>query len=459
MGLTPTRKIAIGATLAATLAALAGVSIATASSSSAATGCGVLFDDFNYSSRTDAALSQRGWSIRSQAGGPGVSGASWLADNVSFPTVDGQKVAQLKAVTNGTAGGTSHAEFSQSNRRFFEGTYLARIKFSDAPASGTDGDHINQTFYTISPLAAPMDPNYSEMDFSEYLPNGGWGEAGPINYQTTWYTYVADPWYADNQHSQQAKSINGWHDVMATVSGGHVKYYIDGALVGDHSGKVYPRQNMSIDFNQWFIDLAGHSSGTSTYLESIDYLYHAKKQVLTPAQATTVINNYRSSGTTHTDSVVSANDCDPGTPPNQPTTPPNQPTTPPPASGATMLQSNFSGRCIDIPNGVPTAGSVLQQWDCNGTDAQKWAFQSDGTLRAMGKCMDPAGGALANGTPIQLADCNGNAVQRFTLTAARTLQNVSSGRCVDIKDWNGSNGAKLQLWDCAGTSNQIWGKL
>jgi len=457
MGLSPTRKIAIGATLAATAAALTGISLVTAPSSSAATGCGVLFDDFNYSSGTDAALSQRGWSIRSNSGGPGVPGASWLSGNVSFPTVDGQKVAQLKAVTNGTAAGTSHAEFSQSNRRFFEGTYLARIKFSDAPASGNDGDHVNQTFYTISPLAAPMDPTYSEMDFSEYLPNGGWGEAGPINYQTTWYTYVADPWYADNQHSQQARSINGWHDVMATVSGGHVKYYIDGALVGDHSGKVYPRQNMSIDFNQWFIDLAGHSGGASTYLQSVDYVYHAKKQVLSPAQATAAINSYRSGGTTHTDNVVTTNDCDAGTPPT--TNPPTNPPTTPPATGATMLQSNFSGRCIDIPGGVPNAGTLLQTYDCNGTDAQKWAFQSDGTLRAMGKCMDPAGGALANGTPIQLADCNGNAVQRFTLTAARTLQNVSSGRCVDIKDWNGSNGAALQLWDCAATANQIWGKL
>jgi hypothetical protein len=245
---------------------------------------------------------------------------------------------------------------------------------------------------------------------------------------------------------------------MATVSGGHVKYYIDGSLVGDHSGKVYPRQNMSIDFNQWFIDLAGHAGGSSTWLQSVDYVYHAKKQVLSPAQATAAISGYRSSGTAHADSVVSTNDCDPGVPPGtQPPT--NPPATTPPAAGATMLQSNFSGRCIDIPGGVATAGTPLQTWDCNGSDAQKWSFASDGTVRAMGKCLDPAGGALANGTTVQLADCNANPVQRFTLTAARTLVNVSSGRCVDIKDWVGTNGARLQLWDCAGTSNQIWGKL
>jgi hypothetical protein len=303
MGLS--RKIVVGVSAAA----LSAVGIAFAPSSEAAAACGVLFDDFAYASRTDPALAQRGWSIRGTAGGPGVPGAAWRPDNVSFPTVDGQRVAQLAARTDGTAAGTSHAEFSLSNRRFFEGTYLARIKFADAPVSGPDGDHVNQTFYTISPLAAPRDPNYSELDFSEYLPNGGWGEAGPINYQTTWYTYVADPWYADNQHSQQARSIAGWHDVMATVGGGHVRYYIDGVLVGDHSGKYYPRQNMSIDFNQWFIDLAGHAGGASVWQESIDYVFHAKRQTLTPQQANERVAAFRGQGTTHTDNVVAANDC------------------------------------------------------------------------------------------------------------------------------------------------------
>jgi beta-glucanase (GH16 family) len=122
------------------------------------------------------------------------------------------------------------------------------------------------------------------------------------------------------------------------------------------------------------------------------------------------------------------------------------------------LKSNFSNRCIDIPNANPADGARLQMWDCNGSAAQKWAPNSDGTLRAMGKCMDPAGGALTNGTPIQLVTCNGNPVQRFTLSAAGDLVNVSANKCVDIKDWNSANGATLQLWDCGGTTNQKWTK-
>jgi len=127
---------------------------------------------------------------------------------------------------------------------------------------------------------------------------------------------------------------------------------------------------------------------------------------------------------------------------------------PPPTGNA--LRSTFSGRCIDIPGANPVDGARLQMYDCNGTTAQQWTANGDGTLRAMGKCMDPAGGALAYGTPIQLVTCNGNPVQRFTLSAAGDLVNVSANRCVDIKDWNSANGAALQLWDCAGTSNQKW---
>jgi beta-glucanase (GH16 family) len=129
---------------------------------------------------------------------------------------------------------------------------------------------------------------------------------------------------------------------------------------------------------------------------------------------------------------------------------------PPPTGNA--LKSNFNGRCIDIPGANPVDGARLQMYDCNGTDAQKWTFNSDGTLRAMGKCMDPAGGALSNGTPIQLVTCNGNPVQRFTLSGAGDLVNLSANRCVDIKDWNSANGAQLQLYDCSGGSNQKWTK-
>jgi hypothetical protein len=372
------RSILIGS-LAAMLSAAGAVAVATAPSAAAAD-CGRLFDDFSYASSSDAALTRNGWVPRSYQGGPGVPGANWSPNNISFPTADGQKVLQLTAYTDGTAGGTGHAELYTAQKRYFEGTYASRVKFTDTPASGADGDHINQTFFTISPLNGDLDPTYSELDISEYLPNGGWGETGPINYQTTWYTYRNEPWFADNVHSEQRSSLAGWHDLVAQVSGGHVKYYIDGVLVGDHSGKFYPRQTMTINWNLWFIDTAAHTGGRSTYVQQVDWAFFAKNQVLSPAQVTGQASSYRSAGTTFVDTVDASGTCsNPTTPPTTPTTtpptttPPTTPTVPPGTSCSTAPAWNISqvytgGQVVrhersryGDPNG-PKSGDGVHLW-------------------------------------------------------------------------------------------------
>jgi carbohydrate binding protein with CBM5/12 domain len=337
------RRAAFGAallTVAGSLVAFAGTSDAAA----AAAGC-AFFDDFAYSSRTDPAFTANGWTARGEAGGPGVPGATWSADNITFPTVDGQKAAQLAAATDGTAAGTVQAEFHQVQQRFFNGTYASRIKFQDTPVSGTDGDHVNETYFTIGPAQRyNYDPLYSELDFSEYLPNGGWGVTGSINYQTSWNGYQEDPWAPHNAHSQQAGSINGWHTVVGQVGGGHVKYFIDGVQVGDHTVDdqtgtfpVYPRVPMTLNYNLWFIDTAGHTSGTSTYQEAVDWTYYVKDTTVAPADMTAQAAAYRSAGTTHTDTLGSAT-CPTAPPPTtptttRPTTPPTIPPTTPPTSG------------------------------------------------------------------------------------------------------------------------------
>jgi hypothetical protein len=436
----------MAAVVVTTAAGIAVAELSTAQPSDAAVTCGVLFDDFAYQSTGDPALTQRGWHVRTNTGGPGVPGATWPSTNVSFPTVDGRRVAQLQATTNGTAAGTTHAEFSLRDRRFFEGTYLARIKFADAPVSGPDGDIVNQTFYTISPLRYPFDPIYSELDFAEYLPNGGWGESGPTNFQTSWYTYQAEPWVQDREYTKQNRSMAGWHDIMATVGNGQITYYVDGQVVGTHGGKFYPRQNMSIDFNQWFIDLTGHQGGgTSVWQQSIDYVFHAKRQILTPAQATARIDAYRSAGTLHADNVTGDNGCSP-----DPAPPGNPP------SGGDQVMSNWNNKCIDVPNSNFNDGQQLSVWDCHGGANQKFEFVN-GTLRTQNnKCMDVAWGSRDNGAAIQLVTCNGNPAQQFVLNNAGDLVNPQADKCVDIAGWNGNNGALLHQWQCTGGANQKW---
>ena len=73
--------------------------------------------------------------------------------------------------------------------------------------------------------------------------------------------------------------------------------------------------------------------------------------------------------------------------------------------GAGPIRGN-GAKCIDDAGPSVNNGTAIQLWDCNGTTAQSWAWNSgDGTLRVVGKCMAITGGVTTNGTQIQLWDC------------------------------------------------------
>ena len=255
---------------------------------------GVLFDDFSYTGPSDPNLGTHGWAIRTGAGGPGVQN-SWAADTFSFPadsTAQGGHVMDLTASTDGTTSGTKQSEIDTTHQKFFEGTYAARVYFNDAPTTGANGDHVNETFYTIT----PDNSLYSEDDF-EYLPNGGWG--GPANsmYTTSWYSADA----MDRVTNDTIGSLQGWHTLVATVYGGTVTYYIDGRQVFSSTGKYYPREAMTIDFNEWFIDLP--FTGARTWNEKVNWVYYAKGVAQSPTDVQSAVNGYYQGGTHFTDSV------------------------------------------------------------------------------------------------------------------------------------------------------------
>ncbi|MGW8488093.1 ricin-type beta-trefoil lectin domain protein [Streptomyces sp. NPDC055886] len=139
----------------------------------------------------------------------------------------------------------------------------------------------------------------------------------------------------------------------------------------------------------------------------------------------------------------------------------NQPAKAQPAvtfSGPVSFRSHLSGRCLDVPGHNFNDGQPLFMWDCNGADAQKWRFGSDGTIRARDKCLDVANANFANGTRIQLAWCNGADAQKFTLNGAHDLVNTAVGKCVDIPNHSKGRGPEtyLILWECTGLDNQKW---
>jgi endo-1,3-1,4-beta-glycanase ExoK len=250
-------------------------------------GQSVFFDDFNYSSSSDPVLLNFGWSPRSGGGGPGIG--NWDPTHITFlpdPAVSSNQLMQMAATTSGSAATTIQTEIL-TPFKFLHGTFAARVKFEDAAESGPDGDQLYQTFFTISPYKSRP---YGEIDF-EYLPNGYGSVKVPHFFLTLWQTTHK------SVSTNIAASYSGWHTlVVDDADGVDTHFYVDGVLVTSFS-VYYPSALMAIDFNQWFpTGSLINSSTPRTWVEQIDWVYHAKDTLLTTSQVEANVAAYRAQG-------------------------------------------------------------------------------------------------------------------------------------------------------------------
>ncbi|MER5886104.1 cellulose binding domain-containing protein [Streptomyces sp. NPDC001941] len=258
---------------------------------------GVMFDDFHYSGSGDPALAANGWQVRTGEGGPGIRG-SWSSSAVSFPALKGaggEQGLQLQVSTDGTARGTRQAEVQNTKAGFFTGTVAARVHFTDSPDEGRDGDHINQSFFAISP--DHTSPRYSELDF-EYMPNGGWGAKGPRLDTTSWRTNEKK---GDRVTHVTHERLAGWHTLAMTAVDGKVAYSLDGRTVFSTSQKYFPRERMGIHFSSWLVDLP--FKGARNWKTQVDWMYYQDGRAVPVAEVEKQVTGLRKSGTPYVNTL------------------------------------------------------------------------------------------------------------------------------------------------------------
>ena len=124
-------------------------------------------------------------------------------------------------------------------------------------------------------------------------------------------------------------------------------------------------------------------------------------------------------------------------------------------TGATGPVTGYQGLCLDVRSANSADGTPVQVYTCNGTNAQQWTVESNGTLQALGKCLDVSGGGTANGTHVQLYTCNGTGAQTWQAQANGELVNPQSAKCLDDTGLGGS-GTQAQIWTCTDGANQQW---
>ena len=137
------------------------------------------------------------------------------------------------------------------------------------------------------------------------------------------------------------------------------------------------------------------------------------------------------------------------------------------ADGTYTITSAFSGKCVDIAAASTANSAQVQQYQCNGTGAQKFAIANmgQGWYRLIntnsGKAIDIAAASTADGAKVQQYTDNGTSAQRFSIKPGSdattfVITNEGSGKCLDVADWSTNDGGKIQQWTCSGNVNQAW---
>ena len=267
----------------------------------------IMFDDFNYESVNDAQLTSfNKWNVINGVSGP-PEGGLYQRNNIQFkadPTNPSNKLMTLATTVNGQTKAITHSRIETQGYEYFEGTYAARVYFSETPFGYKDANI--QTFYTIVGSNLSGDGSkYSELDF-EYMAADKWGisENNQVMYLTSWNRYIADPWQAWKRYWSEKKSYAGWHTfVVSCTDGKNVNYYMDGQFITsmattDNDGtSVYPRSMMQVAFANWvWNSVIGASTDSRSTTMEVDWVLFQKNTALTPAQVNTQVSTFRTQG-------------------------------------------------------------------------------------------------------------------------------------------------------------------
>jgi hypothetical protein len=127
------------------------------------------------------------------------------------------------------------------------------------------------------------------------------------------------------------------------------------------------------------------------------------------------------------------------------------------AAASPEIKSGVGTKCLDDFHSGTTNGNKVDIYDCNGTNAQQWELESNGSVKVMGKCLDVYQQSKTNGSKVDLYTCNGGRNQQWTYSSSsHQLTSVQSGKCLSDTDASMVNGTALQIWSCNSNVQQTW---
>jgi hypothetical protein len=126
----------------------------------------------------------------------------------------------------------------------------------------------------------------------------------------------------------------------------------------------------------------------------------------------------------------------------------------PPAAPFTGAIVGLAGKCLDDNGAVNGDGNRIQLYSCNGSAAQVWTWQTDGTLQVVGKCLQVTG--VGAGGLAELWDCDGSPSEVWHATRHGGIVNAAADLCLEVPGSNTNDGTQLDLASCSRQANQRW---
>ena len=131
-----------------------------------------------------------------------------------------------------------------------------------------------------------------------------------------------------------------------------------------------------------------------------------------------------------------------------------------------VIRSVATNKCIDIASSSTADGAKVQEWDCNGTDAQRFHISptSGGYFKIInvhsGKGLDIKDVSRAENAVLQQWGYGGGANQQFRFEARGgsrfSVHSMLTDMAIDLYWGRADNGTPLVQYPYRGTSNQLW---
>jgi Ricin-type beta-trefoil lectin domain len=124
---------------------------------------------------------------------------------------------------------------------------------------------------------------------------------------------------------------------------------------------------------------------------------------------------------------------------------------------ASTITGNNSGLCLSTTGESSTLKTVADIGTCDGSSAQNWTVNSNGTIsNGAGLCLSVSGSSTSPKATADVYSCNGSAPESWTVNSSGTITNVNSGLCLSVSGGATAPGSNVDIYTCNGSVSEYW---